>query len=113
MALPEKHRLRKTKEIELVFKKGSTVKGNLFLIKYYQGQRPSMRAAIVVSSRVSSLATQRNKIKRTISAALLPFLKRSVRPLDVVIVASPRIKEKNFSEIAHSLGEMFRKANIV
>lgn len=66
--LPKKNRLAKTKDINLVYSRGRAFFSPYFTIKYLRDRLPEagFRATVVVSTKVSKRATERNRIKRQI-----------------------------------------------
>ena len=67
------------------------------------------RFGFVVSKKVSSKATIRNKIKRRLRKAVFNTLKGAGKSVDAVIVSLPKIKEKKFSEIQEAILVFFKK----
>ncbi len=66
---PKKYRLRLTKEIEKVAKKGKKFKGERFDI-FYLLDVSDFKATVLVSKKVCRKAVKRNRIKRVLRAAL-------------------------------------------
>ena len=68
--LPKKNRLRKTRDIEKVFKNGKTCKDGFLFLKFFKNSLPASRFAFVVGQKISKKATTRNRIKRSIRKAI-------------------------------------------
>lgn len=85
-------RLTKSQDIQQVLKKGRYRHvGALFLIKWLPNNKENHRIAIVVSSKVSKKAVDRNRIKRTLTNGVSPELLRGTRNYDIVVVAKKEI----------------------
>ncbi len=116
MALPKQKRIKKKKDFDRVFKRGASLRNDFFLMKLARNDLLFSRAAIVVPVSISSKAADRNRIKRMIATALEKFFSRSEfnkNRIDIVLIAQVGVKEKDFKEIYSSLGNIFKKANIV
>lgn len=120
MALAKQKRIKKKKEFERIFKTGVVVRNSFFLVKFLKNSLLFSRGAIVVPVSVSPGAVERNRIKRAIAESLKRiFQNSSLAPhersikADFIIVAQRGVKSKKFGEINRSLGDIFRKANIV
>ena len=68
--LKRENRLKKTKEIDLVFKKGRSEFCGFLGFKYKKNQEKQNRFAFIIGKKVSKLAVKRNRIKRIIVIAL-------------------------------------------
>lgn len=64
--LPKKYRLKKEKDFENVFKKGRLLQNKFLVVRFLKTKSNFNRFGIVVSSKVSKKATERNKIKRRV-----------------------------------------------
>ena len=88
------NRLTKKREIETVLKQGRVFYTKYFIIRTKKNQAEQSRFAIVVSTKVSKKATQRNTVKRRLSELLRQALNKIKPGYDLVIIASPAIIEK-------------------
>ncbi len=107
--MPKANRLTKKKDFDTVFKEGEGTKNGFLVVKLLANNLPQSRFGIVVSKKISNLATVRNKVKRRIRDAIalqLPSLKKSA---DVVIVTIPGIQKKEFSELATTVQKIVNK----
>ena len=89
--LAAQNRLRKTKDIELIFQKGKKAFSQFFLVRYLPNQKPYSRFAVVVSNKVSKRAVQRNLLKRRVREILRASLSQLPVGLDLVVLVSPKI----------------------
>ena len=105
--LPKKYRLRKRKEIEKVLKEGKSKKLKFVLVKFLKNNLENSRFCILVSRKVASKATKRNKIKRllreVIRKEILPNLKENC---DYLIFARPQILGKDYWEIKKDMEKL-------
>ncbi len=117
--LPKQYRLHDYQEIERVKKEGKLFQSPLFgvLILEKTGQSVSLspfsRFAFIVSKKVSTKATERNRIKRVLSESvrlLLPAIKPEV---DGVFLGKRDIIGKKKIEIEQELENIFRKAKLL
>jgi len=113
MALSKKYRLKKRKDFEKVLKKGIYYSGPCLSIKLKRNNLNISRFGIVIGSKISKKAVNRNKIKRRISEVIrlnLPNLKRG---FDVVVLVKPDIVDKTYQEIEGILVGLFKKSGIL
>ncbi len=90
--LPAANRLKKERDFERVFKKGEKTRGRFFLLKFADNNLSQTRFGIAVSKKVSSRATERNKIKRKIREAIGQNLSSVKQGFDVVLLAFPPLR---------------------
>lgn len=69
------------------------------------------RVGFVISTKVAK-AVERNRIRRKLETLLLPTLSSSKAPLEVVIIAYPKLSEANHEEISSSLNQALSKIHI-
>ena len=60
------HSLKNKKKIEVIFDKGSTIKGNGVFLKYYDFEDGLVQYGVSVSKKIFSSAVKRNLIKRRV-----------------------------------------------
>lgn len=99
MALSKKHRLSKRDFAEIKNKGGLWSKGQSLRVRAVKNDLPENRFGFVVGANVSKKATDRNKIKRRLRFAIQQMEDRIKRGFDVIIIASPQIKEKKYQEV--------------
>lgn len=66
MALSVKNRIKKKKEIDLIFQKGTTIRGAFLFIKYLKNNLAESRFLVIVPARLYKKAVSRNRIKRVL-----------------------------------------------
>lgn len=106
--LPIKHRLKKKKDFERVFKQGKNIKSKLFFIKFLLTQNNYSRVGIVVSKKISKQAVKRNKIKRQLRAVAQKEIKSFSSIMDIIIIALPPIQKAGYQEIEQSISQAFK-----
>lgn len=104
----KKNRINKKKDFEKIFKNGKSAKGSFLILRFMENGLDTNRFAFIVSKKVSSKAVIRNKIRRRLSEAVKDFKKENVGK-DFVLVALPKIKEKNFWDISEEVKSLLKK----
>ena len=105
--LQKTHSLTKKKDFGMVFKKGGMVKNDFLILRTLESGLKESRFGFVVSKKVSTKATLRNKIKRRLRQAVFNNLKKIKKSIDVVVVALPGIEKKSFLEIREIINKFF------
>ncbi len=111
--LAKVHRLKRKKDFARVFKKGKGFRGQGLFLKALSGGANQSRFGIIVSQKISKKATERNKIRRRIRAAIFKKLPGLEDNFDAVIIALPGVEEKDFRTIEKTITELFKKARII
>jgi ribonuclease P protein component len=106
------NRLKRKKDFTKVFKKGKFLKGEGIILNFLQNKKTQSRFGIVVSQKISKKASERNKIKRRIRAAIFEKIPNLKSNFDVVIIATPSIKNESFQTIKKTINKLFQKAGI-
>ena len=97
--LSAKHRLRKKKEIDKVFKNGRSFKEGCLILKTMKNDLAFCRFAFVVSKKVSSKAVVRNKIRRKIREAVRLNWQDCQPGTDNLFIVLPALaKEENLAK---------------
>ncbi len=110
--LPKINRIKKKKDFEIIFKKGASLKNNLFILRFVKNNLNQNRFGFVVSQKISKKATIRNKIRRKLTEAIKIQAKNIKTGTDSVLIALPGIEKKEFSEIKEVLNNALIKAKI-
>ncbi|RLC36377.1 ribonuclease P protein component [Candidatus Falkowbacteria bacterium] len=106
------NKLTKKKEFEKVYKNGKSSFNQLLGIKTIQSQNKKARFGIIVSTKISKKAVERNKIKRQIRAALEKEQEKIKENIDCVIITRPEIINKNYKEIENSIYKNLKRLNL-
>ena len=111
--LPKVNRLKRKKDIERVFKEGQGFKEDFLIFKMVKNDLRNSRFAFIVSQKVSKKATLRNKIKRRLNELVRRVLPKVQSGMDIVLVATPGLEEKDFWETEKTINKIFAKAKIL
>lgn len=101
--LPTVERLNKSQEIQRVLKEGKRI-NSLYFSLYGRGATNDnlsgrFRAAVITSLKVSKKATERNRAKRQLHAAIRQFRQSNKLAGDFVFILKSEIIDKDFSKI--------------
>ena len=96
MALPTKNRIKSKKDLDQLFKKGTTVKGAFLFIKYIKNNLQFSRFIVIVSARLYKKSSSRNRIKRIINEQLKLSLDNIENGYDILISVKNRAEEDCF-----------------
>jgi len=111
--LPKLNRLKKKKDFEKVFKLGKGAKLNFIALKLNKNGLKNSRFGFVVSLKVSKKAVVRNKIKRRLRESVKKKIDNIKKGFDIVLVAFPDSKNKDFQEINKTVEKLFKKTGIL
>ena len=104
--------LKKTKDIERVFKVGRGFKESSFLLKAARNDIENSRFAFVAGLKVSKKANQRNLVKRRMRAIVRAVLPAISPGFDVVITALAGASDKSFQEIEAAINKLLRTSGL-
>ena len=110
--LAKRHRLVKQKDFERVFKQGRSYYTKSLGVKILANQLKFNRFGIVISSKVSKKATERNRLKRQIRQAARELDKKLKPGFDLVIMALPGFLDQEYKIVAGELERIFTKLKI-
>lgn len=106
--LPPKHRLRRQRDFQRLFRVSRIFRGPTLLFRVGAGGSTS-RAGFVISTKVFKNATDRNRLRRQLRAAArelgLPPHK------DMAVIATTRSRHKTYESLRHELQSLFQQAN--
>lgn len=106
--------LSSSKEIKLVQKTGETFSSPNFIIKFINHNTDAKpRFAFVISTNVSKLAADRNKVKRCLAEGArhtLGFIKPGI---DIVFIAKPGSERKYQADLMHEVKDAFEQAGLL
>jgi len=108
------NRLNKLSDIQRVFGKGRYFFVGAIGIKFIKNNGSQTRFTVVVSTKISKKAVERNKIKRRIREIIkkdvIPFAKFSC---DIVVMAQKGALALSFEETKSTAISVFKKAQII
>jgi ribonuclease P protein component len=111
--LPHLNRLKKKSDFETVFKLGKRIKGEKLFLVYNSNNKKINRYGIVVSSKVSRKATERNRLKRQINESLRKFFEDIKIGYDVIFVAQNNLKGETYEKINFELVVVLIKSGLL
>lgn len=111
--LPKKNRLKKTKDIDRVFKDGKGYREGFLFLKLVKNNLDVFRIAFIVSKKVASKSNVRNKIKRMLREAVGARLSEIKTGFDAVVVALIGARKNNFQETSRAINKIFNKTKLI
>src|SRR3989339_755803 len=110
--LAKNYRLTKKSDFQQVFKVGRKDFNRFFGIRYKPNKLDVSRVAVVVSTKVSKKATDRNRIKRQTRSIIDVFLPKFKQNIDLIInILSPALNQK-YQVIHDDLLKILKKNQI-
>lgn len=109
--LSKKIRLKKTKDFEIILKKGSYSTTILWTLKWFRNTLQHPRFGFIVSNKISKKATQRNSIKRKLRHLVYKNIKKFWNPVDFLFIAKSSVKDVSFKEMDKVLEEQIKQIN--
>lgn len=103
--LPRKNKLKKKTDFKKVFDQGKYCGSSFIGLKALKNDLGYSRFGVIVGSKISKKAVERNKIKRRIENSV----SGAKEGWDIVIMVKPPILQKTFAEIKEQLSSLFKK----
>lgn len=103
--LPKKNKLKKKTDFKRVFDKGKYYSSGFISIKAFKNDLEYSRFGVIVSSKISKKAVERNKIKRRIENSI----EETEKSIDIVIMVKSEILQKTYKEIKEQLLSLLKK----
>jgi ribonuclease P protein component len=110
--LPKINRIKKKNDFGIIFKKGASLRNNLFILKFLKNGLEQNRFGFVVSQKVSKKAVIRNRIRRRLTEAVKAKKEKIKNGMDLVFIALPGIEKKEFSGIKEALDQTLVKTKL-
>ncbi len=105
------NRLKKKKEFNFIYKKGTIIHSQNFTIHYARAIHPFTQIGISISKQVGN-SVVRSRVKRIISEACrLNIDKFAIK--NYVITAKPSIVDKNSIDVENELLKILKKNNLL
>jgi ribonuclease P protein component len=108
----KENRLTKNKEFDNVWQAGQSSFDKNLGVKAVKNNLKINRFGILVGIKVSKKATERNKLKRRIREAAVAQLEKLKPGFDIVIIAQPVARDKEFVEIEKSVKDNFKRLKL-
>lgn len=109
----QENRLTKQKDFDNVFKKGMSSFDNSLGLKAVKNNLSKNRIGVIVSSKISKKAVERNKIKRRLREASKLYLDKVGPGFDLVLIGLPESKEKSFQDLEKSIFDHLNKLKLL
>ena len=110
--LAKQRRLVKEKDFARTFKRGKSFYARFLGVKAAANQTGTNRYGIIISSKVSKKATERNKLKRQIRAVLKELDEQLISGYDMAIIVSPAALKQDFKSLKAELVKIFSKLKL-
>ncbi|MDD4409137.1 MAG: ribonuclease P protein component [Candidatus Pacebacteria bacterium] len=112
--LPIKNRLKKKKDFEKVFEKGSTIRNRYFFLRVLANNGENdTRIGFIVSKKVSKRAVERNRIKRLFRESVRLSIDK-IRPgYDMIFIVLSGANHKELIEIKKEIDNVLEKSNLI
>ncbi|OGF28285.1 ribonuclease P protein component [Candidatus Falkowbacteria bacterium RIFOXYC2_FULL_47_12] len=110
--LAKNYKIQKKKEVEAVFKNGRSSFDDIVGVKILPTAQGNSRFVVVVSTKVSKKAIERNRVKRKLSEICRLSLTRLAAGNDFFILALPASVQKTYRELENSLLRHFKKLGV-
>ncbi len=104
------NRLTGDRNFQYLYRRGQRARGQVVNLNYIKVKDPLTKVAVVVSKKVSPLATKRNLYKRRIWASLRA--QRHLLPAPghyLAVIAQVKIKDFNYQELNKEIGSLLKK----
>ena len=108
--LPSAHRLTRRRDFARVNAAGKSVYTPALRLRWVFTGQPASRFAVVVSTRVSKLATKRNRLKRQLRTVLRSEMKRSKPGFDAVLSAASSALGQPYAVLRDEVQALVRKS---
>lgn len=107
------NRLAQDRDFKKIFAKGKSFYSANLRVRLAVNKLPDTRFGIVVSTKVSKKATDRNRVKRIIRETIRELISEVKSGFDVVIVAKPSIINLKSSEVIEETKLLLKKSKLV
>src|SRR3989338_10677856 len=101
--LPKENRLQKSKDFDLVYKKGRFFNTKFFGLKYAVNNFPQIRIGFVDNTKVHKKATKRNLLKRRMREIIRLNLDKIKPGFDIVLTARTGAWELEYKTIEENI----------
>ncbi len=110
--LPKEKRLRKGHDFNRVYQKGKRLHSKSFNLSFYTNRSRLTKIGIVVGKKYSKKATERNRAKRVLRAAVLVDYDKIKSGFDIVIFVKNTAQTSKPEEIKKELFEAISKGGL-
>lgn len=107
------YRVKSEHDFQKVFHQGKSVANKqIVLYSFYKDQQTHFRVGLSVGKKIGN-AVKRNQVKRYFRQALLELKSQIRNDVDILLIARPDIKDKDFSQVKSSMIHVMKLANIL
>lgn len=110
--LSSSYRLRRSADINRVYKQGSYCGAKNIYMRVRKTRLPVSRAAVVVSKKISKRAVVRNRIRRRISEILRLSWPTIAPGFDIIVLVRSDISQLKHSELQNEVSFVLKKAKL-
>lgn len=112
--LPKQNRLSNQEDFDLVKSSGKSLRCNGFVFSYYnRGDNSPTRFGFIVTKKIDSRATERNKVIRELRNSIRPHIENLVNGYDCVVIAHYSIKDKSLAEVEDEMKNVLTKIKLI
>jgi ribonuclease P protein component len=104
--------LNKKKDFEKIFKAGKSAFGASLMVKATDNEFKKNQFGIVISSKVSKKATERNKARRRLKEIARTENRKFVQGKNIIIIGRPLVIKQTYQELEASLIFCFKKLGL-
>lgn len=101
--LAKKYKLKKKNDFKKVFDNGKYYQQGFISLKFFKNNLDITRFGLIVSSKISKKAVERNKIKRRIENTIQINQKNIKTGFDIIILVRPEIVKEKYINIKKNL----------
>lgn len=111
--LPKNNRLTSRFDYAKLKKTGRKYQSLSFALLYQENNHLPCRFGVIVSTRISRKATQRNKIKRQLREVLFKLIPRLLPGFDFLFLTKTNIVGKSVPEIEKEVFDLFNRLKLL
>ncbi|HBL39968.1 TPA: ribonuclease P protein component [Candidatus Uhrbacteria bacterium] len=111
--LPKEHRLRRDRDFDRVFKEGEKTFVSPYSVRFVGNHLALSRFAVVVGSRVSKKAVERNRVRRQVREIIRLLLPEISPGKDVSVSVQPQAKALPYKKLEEALERALKKAKLL
>jgi len=109
--LKQKYRLKKKYQFNYVYKVGKSCHGKFLMLVYSPSKNKNVKIGISVSKKVGN-SVKRNRARRLLREAVVPFLNTLNPNYNLIIVAKQSIEGKKLAPVLTDLKNVLDKAGL-
>lgn len=109
--IPARFRLRKTKDIDLVYRRGKRITAPHFFLFVAPASSPELKVATVVSKKIAKKAVVRNRLRRQVMAVVRDQLAslEHATPRMMLFSAKKDASKLEFEEIRREVSDLLQR----